>query len=312
LTNRVLITGGAGYLGSVLCRVLLKHEYAVTVVDSFRHNDNSLAECCENPRFDVIKGDARDMRIMEPLVKTADVILPLAALVGFPMCAADEQAATSTNLHAISNLMGLLSHEQQAIYPNTNSGYGTTKPGWICSEDTPFNPITLYGRTKAEAERVVLERENSIALRFATLFGASPRMRIDLLVNDFTHRAINDHAILVFEGHFNRNYLHVQDAANAFLHCILKFGGMKGQAYNAGLSSANMTKLELCEQIKKHIPYFVYVEAPTGVDPDQRNYVVSNEKFEATGWKARHSIDDGVVELIKLFRTLKNTRYGNV
>jgi nucleoside-diphosphate-sugar epimerase len=321
LTTRILITGGAGFLGSVLCRTLLKDRssqqpflppYYVTVVDTFRHNDNSLAECCQSDHFDVIKGDARDMRIMEPLVKKADVVLPLAALVGFPMCAADEVAATSTNLHAIANLMGLLSPDQQVIYPNSNSGYGTTKPGWVCAEDTPLNPITLYGRTKAEAERVVLDRENSIALRFATLFGASPRMRIDLLVNEFTHKAVSERSILIFEGHFRRNYLHVQDAAQAFLHGIWNFDKMKGHVYNAGLSDANMTKLELCAQIKKHIPHFIYVEAPMGEDPDRRDYVVSNEKLEATGWKARRSIDDGIVELCKLYRTLKNTRYGNV
>lgn len=315
----VLITGGAGYLGSVLTRELLARrsgyiplqEHKVTVIDNFRHNDNSLAECCVDTEFDVVKGDARDMRVMEPLVKKADLIIPLAAIVGFPSCAADQQAATSTNLHAVADLMGLLSPQQLVIFPNTNSGYGTTKPGWECTEDTELNPITLYGRTKAQAERVVLERENSIALRFATLFGASPRMRIDLLVNDFTYRAIYDRAVLVFEGHFRRNYLHVRDAAAAFVHCADKFESMRGQAFNAGLSSANLTKLELCEVIKKYVPHFVYVESASGEDPDKRDYQISNAKIEATGWKAWRAVDAGIVELCKLFCTLKNTRYGN-
>lgn len=323
--TRILVTGGAGFLGSVLARALLDcrtGEYVsatgqlpahhVTVLDTFRHNDNSLAECCERPEFSVVRGDARDMRVVGPLVKEADVVIPLAAVVGFPACAADQQAATSTNLGAIADLMGLLSPQQMVIYPNTNSGYGTTKPGWECTEETELNPITLYGRTKAEAERIVLDRENSIALRFATLFGASPRMRIDLLVNDFTYRAINDHAVLVFEGHFRRNYLHVRDAASAFVHCINKFEGMRGQAYNAGLSSANLTKLELCAAIQRHIPHFVYVESAIGEDPDKRDYQISNAKIEATGWRAWRSIDNGVRELVKLFCTIRNTRYGNI
>ena len=307
----ILITGGAGYLGSVLVpRLLARHD--VTVLDNFIHGENTLSQCCADPGFDVVKGDARDMRIVEPLAKCADAVIPLAAIVGFPACLMDQDAAKTTNYHAIANLCGLLSPSQMVIYPTTNSGYGTTNGEDYCTEDTPLKPISLYGKTKSDAERVVLERENSVTLRLATAFGASPRMRIDLLLNEFVYRAVLDKSIVIFEGHFKRNFIHVRDIASAFLHAIDKFPDMRGRPFNCGLSSANMTKIELCERIQKHAPKFVYVESEIGTDPDKRNYLVSNDRIEATGFMPSRSIDDGIIELIKLYATIKNNRYGNV
>ncbi len=308
----ILVTGGAGYIGAVLVPILIECGDRVTVIDNFMHGVNSLASCCEDDRFDVVRGDVRDMRVMKPLVAKADLVIPLAAIVGAPACDADATAAYTTNQLAIVNMCNeLLSPDQLVIIPTTNSGYGIGQEGIECTEDTPLNPISLYGRTKVEAERAVLQRENSVSLRLATAFGASPRMRMDLLVNDFVHRAVNDRAVVVFEGHFCRNYLHVRDIAGAFIHAIEYFNTMRGKPYNAGLSSANLTKIELCQAIQKHIPRFTYLESEIGSDPDKRNYRVSNARLEKTGYNTCYTIDDGITELCKLFRMIRNARYGN-
>jgi nucleoside-diphosphate-sugar epimerase len=308
----ILITGGAGYLGSIMAPALLEEGRRVTVLDNFMFGQDSLNHLCANPNFDVRRGDARDAEVLKPLLRSADLIIPLAALVGAPICDNDKVGAETTNRDAILTLLRLTSREQRIMMPVTNSGYGIGEKGKLCTEDTPLRPISLYGRTKVEAEKAVLDRSNSISFRLATVFGMSPRMRTDLLVNDFVHRAVNDRAVVLFEPHFKRNYIHVRDVARAFIHGIDNFDRMRDQPYNVGLSDANLSKLELCVQISKHLPKFVYLEAPIGEDIDKRDYIVSNERIERTGFRPMYSLDDGIRELIKGYRMLRNSRYGNV
>ena len=307
----VLVTGGAGYLGSILTPELLAAGHRVTVLDNFMYSQNSLAHLCANPDFDVANGDARAPDTLSPLVSKADVVIPLAAMVGAPLCNRDPIAATTTNRDAIATLCKMLSPSQRIVMPTTNSGYGIGEPGKFCTEETPLRPVSLYGRDKVAAEQIVLGRENAISLRLATVFGMSPRMRIDLLVNDFVHRAVTDRFVVLFEAHFKRNYLHIRDVARAFLHAIDNFDDMRGSAYNVGLSDANLSKAELCERIKAHVAEFVYLEAPIGGDPDKRDYIVSNARIEATGYRTKYSLDDGIRELIKGFRMIRNAVHVN-
>ena len=309
---RVLVTGGAGYLGSVLVPALLDAGYAVTALDNFMYEQNTLMDCCTNSRFSVIRGDSRNENTIRHAVKDVDIIVPLAALVGAPACKADETAARSINLEAIQLLLSLRSKGQAIVFPTTNSGYGIGEPGKYCTEETPLRPLTLYGVTKVEAEKAVLDAGNSITFRLATVFGLSPRMRIDLLVNDFVYRAVNDRVVVVFEGHAKRNYIHIRDVAGAFLHAIKNFDRMKDEPYNVGLSDANLSKLELCAKIKEQIPAFVYMEAPVGEDPDKRDYIVSNEKIERAGFKPAYTLEMGIRELVKGYTILRNSRYANV
>lgn len=308
----ILVTGGAGYLGSVLVPKLLEIGNTVTALDNFYYNQTSLLDLCVNADFNVVRGDARDERILKELLKGADIIIPLAAIVGAPACDYDKISAKSLNTDAIKTLVNMSSTNQQIIMPTTNSGYGIGQKDKFCSEETPLNPVSLYGITKMEAEKIILERGNSISLRLATVFGMSPRMRIDLMVNDFVYRAITDRFLVVFEGHFKRNFIHIRDVANAFIHSIKNFDKMKNQPYNVGLSDANLSKLELCEKIKKHLPWFYYTEAAVGEDTDKRDYIVSNDKIEKTGFKPSFNLDIGIKELIKGFTILRNSRYGNV
>ncbi|MBE6790729.1 MAG: NAD(P)-dependent oxidoreductase [Ruminococcaceae bacterium] len=308
----ILITGGAGYIGSVLTPELLKLGHRVTVIDNFLYKQSSLLDCCMNKNFTIVNGDARDEELIKKHIKGKDYIFPLAALVGFPLCDKDKTAAVTTNLDAVKLIIKLRAPEQRIIFPCTNSGYGLGQGQSFCTEDSPIDPISLYGKTKMAAEKAVLEAGNSLTFRFATLFGASPRMRTDLLVNDFTYRAVFDRSLIVFEGSFMRNYLHVRDAAGAFIFAMDNFEKMKGRQYNCGLSNANLSKLELCEKIKKHLPSFMYIEAPVGTDPDKRNYLVSNERIESMGWRPRYTLDDGIEELIKAYSIIKNNIYGNV
>jgi nucleoside-diphosphate-sugar epimerase len=312
MSYNILVTGGAGYLGSVLVPELLKQGHSVTILDSFIFGQNSLVECCANDNFNVIKGDAREEDVLKPLLKRADYIIPLAALVGAPLCGRDKIGTLTTNRDAIASIVKLASKEQHIVYPCTNSGYGIGQKGVFCTEATPLNPVSLYGKAKVEAEKILLDRGNSISFRLATVFGMSPRMRIDLLVNDFTYRAVKDRFVVVFEGHFKRNYIHIRDVARAFIHAMDNFDKMKNESYNVGLSDANLSKLELCSKIKEQIPDFVYLEAPIGEDPDKRDYIVSNEKIERTGFKPVHSIEAGIKELIKGYRIITNSKYSNV
>ena len=308
----ILVTGGAGYLGSILAPKLLASGHKVAVLDNFTYlQGESLAVCCADDNFSVVRGDVRDPSVVKPLLKKADVVIPLAALVGAPLCDRDTTAARTVNFEAVKLIADSVSPAQRIIYPTTNSGYGIGADKF-CTEDTPLNPISLYGVVKMNAEKAVLARENSISFRLATVFGMSPRMRLDLLVNDFVYRAFTDRFVVIFEGHFRRNYIHIRDVAAAFLHALENFEKMKGQSYNVGLSEANLSKLELCAKIKKHLPAFVYLESAVGEDVDKRDYIVSNEKIERTGFRPAHSLDDGIKELIKGYAMLRDTRYGNV
>jgi len=310
--NNVLVTGGAGYIGSILTENLLELGFNVTVLDNFMYKQSSLNHLCHNPRFNVVNGDIRNLAHIQPLLKDADVIIPLAALVGAPLCNKDVVGADTTNKEAVFMMLDKISKEQRIIMPTTNSAYGSGDENNFCTEESPLNPISKYAIDKVAVEEMLMQRENSISYRLATVFGMSPRMRTDLLVNDLTYRAVNDGYVIIFEGHFKRNYVHVRDVCDAFLHAIYNFDTMKSQIYNVGLSSANVSKLELCEIIKKHVPGFTVVEGEIKKDPDQRNYIVSNAKLEATGFEMMHTLDDGVEELLKGYRMIKNNIYGNV
>ena len=308
----ILVTGGAGYLGSMLVPRLLEAGHKVTVLDAFIFGQNSLLECCASENFEAIRVDARDEGILKSILPKFDVIIPLAALVGAPLCSRDAIGTVTINRDAVKTITEIASKEQRIIYPTTNSGYGIGEQGVYCTEKTPLRPISTYGKTKVEAEEIVLGRGNAITFRLATVFGMAPRMRLDLLVNDFTYRAVNDRFIVIFEGHFKRNYIHVRDVARAFMHAIDNFDAMKNEPYNVGLSDANLSKLELCEKIKEHVPNFTIMEAPIGKDPDQRDYIVSNDKIEATGFKPMYSLDMGIKELIKGYKIITNSKYSNV
>ncbi|MBU6359947.1 MAG: NAD-dependent epimerase/dehydratase [Chloroflexi bacterium] len=312
MAEKILITGGAGYLGSTLTPVLLAAGYDVTVLDSFMFQQNSLADCCHYDSFHVMRGDCRDEKLLTKLVSQADIIIPLAALVGAPLCARDAIGAQTINAGAVQILCRIASKDQRILMPTTNSGYGIGEAGKYCTEETPLRPISHYGVTKVEAEAAVLSRENSISFRLATVFGMSPRMRLDLLVNDFVYRAMHDRAVVIFEGHFKRNYIHVRDVARVFMHGIHQFEHMRGKPYNVGLDDANLSKLELCAEIKKQVPNFVYLEAPIGEDPDKRDYIVSNARLASTGFVPKHSLQMGITELLKGFTILRNSHYGNV
>lgn len=309
---RLLVTGGAGYLGSVLVPTLLAEGHEVTVLDNFLYGQSSLLDCCHQPALSIIRGDVRDRTLMASHVKRADALLPLACLTGAPACDRNPAEARSVNLDAIRLVLELRSRSQPVIFPTTNSGYGVGQESLHCTEETPLRPISLYARLKVDAEQAVLEAGHSVTLRLATAFGVSPRMRLDLLVNDFVYRAVTDRFLVIFQGHFTRNYIHVRDIARAFVHVLTQFERMKGQAYNVGLSDANLSKLELCAEIKKQLPQFYYVEAAIGEDPDKRNYIVSNEKIERTGFRPKISLQEGIAELIKGYGVIRRRGYANV
>jgi nucleoside-diphosphate-sugar epimerase len=312
MATKILVTGGAGYIGAVLVPALLDNDYEVTVVDNFMYGENSLASVCAHPKFDVVRADVRVMDIMAPLLRKADIVIPLAALVGAPICDRDPVTATTVNRDAVIELAKRASNDQAFFVPVTNSGYGIGDPGKISTEESPLRPVSRYGRDKVDLERVLMERKSTISYRLATVFGMSPRMRIDLLVNDFTYRAVTDRCIVLFESHMKRNYIHVRDVTRAFLHGLGSFSGMRGQVYNVGLSDANLSKLELAQRIKLQAPQLTILDAPIASDVDKRDYIVSNEKIEATGYKPIYSLDAGIGELIKGYRMLRNNRYSNV
>jgi nucleoside-diphosphate-sugar epimerase len=310
--QRILITGGAGYIGCVMVPILLEAGFHVTLLDRFAEGDVALADCCRFETFAPVKGDVRDERLLRKLVVKTDIVIPLAALVGAPMCAQNPLDAVSVNRDAVIRLSRMVSKTQLLIFANSDSGYGIGEKDRYCTEETPLRPVSLYGTTKTEAEKSILDSGNGISLRLATVFGMSPRMRLDLLVNDFTYRAVSDRAVIVFEGDFKRNYVHIRDVAKAFIHAIANYGSMNNQPYNVGLSEANLSKLELCAKIKEHVPQFVYLEAPIGEDPDKRDYIVSSAKLEATGWQPDWPLDRGIRELVRGYAMLRNARFGNV
>jgi nucleoside-diphosphate-sugar epimerase len=312
MSYNILVTGGAGYLGSTMVPDLLNAGHKVTVLDNLMFKQTSLNHVCINPNFSFVKGDIRVESVIAPLMKKADVIIPLAALVGAPMCTQDPIGATTINHDAISLMIKLLSKEQIVLMPTTNSAYGTGDENNFCTEESPLRPISQYAIEKVGIEKELMQHENTVSFRLATVFGMSPRMRIDLLVNDFTYRAVYDGFVVLFESHFKRNYIHVRDVSRVFQHTLSNYDKMKGQVYNVGLTGANVSKWELCEHIQKQVPNFAFLEAPVGKDPDQRNYIVSNAKIEATGFKPSYSLDMGITDLIKGYTMIKNTRYGNV
>ncbi|MDP2866025.1 MAG: NAD-dependent epimerase/dehydratase family protein [Elusimicrobiota bacterium] len=310
--EKVFVTGGAGYIGSILVPALLRGGFKVAVLDSFMFDQASLLDCCSSADFEIIRGDARDERLVREGMKGADYIIPLACLTGAPLCDRHPQEANGVITGSIETILKFRSKEQRLIYPATNSGYGVGEKDRHCTEKTPMRPVSLYGTLKHAAEEMILSSGNSISFRLATAFGVSPRMRLDLLVNDFTYRAVNDRFIVLFEAGFKRNFIHVRDITKAFLHAMKNFSKMKDEVYNLGLSEANLSKLELCRAIKKQVPDFYFSEAAIGRDPDKRDYIVSNAKLERTGFKPDMSLDKGIAELVKGFTIIKRNQYSNV
>ncbi len=309
---KVLVTGGAGYLGSVLSEHLLDAGHAVTCLDNLSLGQSGPFHLCESPRFDFVRGDARDEALLGRLLRTVDAIIPLACLVGAPACDRDPWTARAVNLDAVRLLNRLRSREQLVVFPTTNSGYGTKSGDTFCTEETPLEPISLYGQTKVAAEAELLSSPNAITLRLATVFGMSPRPRLDLLVNHFVHAAVTEGFVVIFEKHFKRNYIHIRDVADAFLHCLTHHPQMIGRPFNAGLDDANLSKEELAQKIKAHVPSFYIHFSEVGSDPDKRNYIVSNQRLREAGFAARRSLDEGIVELLKGYRMMARGPYGNV
>lgn len=309
--EKVLVTGGAGYLGSVLIGHLLRRGYRVTVLDNLLYGQPSLLQYCSNPTFEFVRGDARDERLMQELLKTHDAILPLAAIVGAKACERDPIMIRGVNFDSIALLNRLRSYQQVVIFPCTNSGYGTKSGDVYCTEDTPLEPISLYGETKVKAEQELLGSPNTISLRFATVFGPSPRMRLDLLVNEFVYRSATDGFLVIYEKDYKRNYVHIEDVAESFCFCLGHFQDMKGEAYNVGLNDANLSKEELALKIKEQVPSLYIHYAEVGSDPDRRNYIVSNEKINQKGFIARHSLDEGIRQLLNAYRMLPKGNFRN-
>jgi len=306
---KVLVTGGAGYIGSVLVPLLLRKFEEVVVIDNFLYNQISLLDSCFCNHLRVVNGEVRDRDLIKKYLHefNPDFIIPLACLTGMPVCEAWPREAREIIVDSMKILLNLRLDGQAIVYPTTNSGYGIGEEGIYCTEETPLRPISLYGNLKVEAEKMILDSGNSISLRLATAFGSSPRMRLDLLVNDFVFKAVRENRIEIFEPHFKRNYIHVRDIAYAFIHCIDNWEKMKNNVFNVGLSNANLSKLELCELIKRYVPSLA-LSFGEGKDPDQRNYIVSNEKIEKTGFKTRFDLDRGIRELLKCFEVVRGRR----
>ena len=301
---KILVTGGAGYLGSVIIPRLIQEGHSIIVIDNLKYGQRSLLSLASIYDFEFIQADAREERILKDQLKKVDAIVPLAALVGAPACDHDPILAHSLNVESIKSLLKVRSHEQVIVYPTTNSGYGTKSGEVYCTEDTPLEPISLYGKTKVEAEKLILNEKNTLTLRLATVFGVSARIRIDLLVNHFVHLAVTQGYIVIYEKHFKRNYVHIKDVADCFSFAMNNFTSLKGEAYNFGLDDANYSKEELANIIKKEVPDFMAVYSDIGEDPDKRNYIVSNEKLKEKGFSAVRSVHKGVKELIKAYKMI--------
>jgi nucleoside-diphosphate-sugar epimerase len=306
---KVLITGGAGYLGSTLAKHLLEAGYSVTVLDNLMYDQVTLLHLFSNPKFQFELGDVRDKKLLQELVGLNDVIIPLAAIVGMPACKANPELTVAVNYQQVADIVDVLRDDQKLILPNTNSQYGSSDS--IITEESPFNPLSLYAKTKCDAENTMLEKGNGVSLRLATVFGVSPRMRTDLLVNDFVYKSVVDGYLVLFEAHFKRNYIHVQDIARTFQFIIENYDKCKGHAFNVGLSTANLSKLELAETIKKYIPSLVIKQDDFKEDFDKRNYIVSNEKLESLGWKPIYDLDYGIKQLMSAYKIVTNKNNQN-
>ena len=301
---KVLITGGAGYLGSVITKKMLEAGHSVTAIDNLLFKQLSPLQFTSNPNYNFIYGDVRNVDFLKHQVGIHDVIIPLAAIVGFPACKADPKLAWEVNFTQIETILDSISDEHIILYPNTNSGYGIGEGQSECTEQSPLNPISVYGESKCAAEKLLLNCSQAICFRLATVFGTSTRMRTDLLVNEFVYKAMTDKYITVFEKHFKRNFIHIQDVANVFLWALNNYETMKHNVYNVGLSDANLSKKELLEKIQQYIPDFAISYSDFYEDPDKRDYIVSNAKIEKTGWKPQYSLDDGIKELMKTYQVL--------
>ncbi len=310
--QHILVTGGAGYIGSVMVPLLLEEGFFVTVLDSLLYTPTSLLCCFASPHFRFIKGEVQNEPLLAHLVEEADIILPLAALVGAPICQASPSLAKLVNYDAIELILRYMTKEKKIVFPNSNSGYGLGQNNLFCTEKTPLNPVSLYGKLKVDIEKKLLQTKQAVSLRLATVFGISPRMRLDLLVNDFTFRACHDKVLVLFEEHFKRNYIHVKDVARAFLFAIQNFDRMRAEAFNVGLSSANLSKKELAETIQRYVPDLYIHSAPIGKDPDQRNYIVSNEKLESLGWAPTKTLEEGIQEMVFAYPLLKRSEFKNI
>ena len=311
MKKKILITGGAGYIGSKLTTKLLDLNYEVTVVDILKFSSKSLNHLFNYKNFTFIKGDVRNKKLMKSLIRKNEFIIPFAALVGAPLCEKNKKEATSVNLGSIKYLTKAMNKSNKLIYLTTNSGYGVGKKNKFCDESSPLNPISLYGRTKVEAENAAMKYKNVICFRLATVFGYSFRMRSDLLVNNFVYRSLKDKKLVLFEPHFRRNYIHVNDVVDAVVFSIKNFNRLKSNIYNLGLSSANLTKYMLAKKIKSQLKYLKIRIIKNKKDPDQRDYYVSNKKIERKGFKAKTSIEDGIKELIKVFTYNKEKIINN-
>jgi nucleoside-diphosphate-sugar epimerase len=301
---KILITGGAGYLGSVITEKMLSAGHIVTVIDNLSFKQISPLQFTSNPNYNFIFGDVRNVDFLKHQVGMHDVIIPLAAIVGFPACKADPKLAWEVNYTQIETILDSITDNHIVLYPNTNSGYGIGEGQTECTEESPLNPISVYGESKCAAEKLLLQCSQSICFRLATVFGTSTRMRTDLLVNEFVYKAMTDKYITVFEKHFKRNFIHIQDVANVFLWALNNYETMKHNVYNVGLSNANLSKQELLEKIQQYIPDFAISYSDFYEDPDKRDYIVSNAKIEKTGWNPEYSLDDGIIELMKTYQVL--------
>ncbi len=311
MSYKILVSGGAGYIGSLLTPALLQKGYEVTVLDNLMYNQGSLFDLCSNNNFKFINNEINNINLIKEIINDFDIYIPLAALVGAPLCARDPSKTKLINYDSHIDLFNYIRDDLKIIFPSTNSGYGKTKQGEFCNEDSKVNPLSNYGKYKLDIEKKYLNRKNSIVFRFATIFGCSPRMRMDLLVNDFVYKAYKDNSIVLFESNFRRNFLHILDAVNAFCFAIDNFEKMKSQIYNVGLSSANLTKLQLAQKIKVYFPDLYIHTSEINSDPDKRDYLVSNEKIEKLGWKAKHNLESGIIELKKLYSMIKANQYSN-
>jgi nucleoside-diphosphate-sugar epimerase len=313
MAERVLVTGGLGYLGSVLCEHLLDAGFQVKALDNLMYGagQQGLFHLCNRPAFDFVTGDVRDETVMKAAVKDADIIIHLAAIVGASACDRDPNLATTVNLESVRLLNRLRRPTQLVIYPNTNSGYGATGGASYCTEDSPLQPISLYGKTKVEAELHLLNSPNVVTLRLATVFGMSPRMRLDLLVNHFVYTAITEGYLVIFEKDFKRNYVHIRDVADCMRYCIANSKRMTGKPYNLGLDAANLSKEELALKVKEYVPNFYIHFAAIGQDPDKRNYIVSSQRLREAGFEAKRSLDEGIKELLKGYRMMGRGLFKN-
>ena len=309
---KILITGGSGYIGSILSSFLLEQKYEVTVLDNLLYSQMPNPNLFLNNKYNMHKVDIRNQSLFLEKIASHDIIIPLAAIVGAPACDKDYDLATEINFNQIKFLVDNLSSNQKVILPTTNSGYGIGESGKFCDEESPLNPISHYAKTKTEAEKYLIEKGNGISLRLATVFGPSHRMRLDLLVNDFVYKALTDGYLVLFESHFKRNYIHIIDVCSAILHMISNYERLNNNIYNVGLSDANLSKYELCVEIKKHIQNFLFIESKIREDQDKRDYIVSNLKIEKTGWKPKYTLDDGIISLIKLYKSIKLHNLKNV